>query len=71
MEHTFWTALGSSALAALVTSAGIYVIHRFEAWGERNSIYFVCFAAGTLIAVSFLHIIPKAFSMNGKNGVRS
>jgi zinc transporter ZupT len=64
MEHTFWTALGSSALAALVTTAGIYVIRRFEAWGEKNSIYFVCFAAGTLIAVSFLHIIPKAYSMN-------
>lgn len=64
MENTFWTALGSSGLAALVTSAGIYVIRRFEAWGEKNSIYFVCFAAGTLISVSFLHIIPKALSMN-------
>lgn len=64
MENTFWTALGASALAALVTSIGIYVIRRFEGWGRKNTIYFVCFAAGTLISVSFLHIIPKAFSMN-------
>ncbi|MBN1831268.1 MAG: ZIP family metal transporter [Deltaproteobacteria bacterium] len=64
MENTFWTAFGASTLAALVTSIGIYVIRRFEAWGRENTIYFVCFAAGVLISVSFLHIIPKAFSMN-------
>ena len=64
MENTFWTAFGASLLAAFVTSIGIYVIRRFERWGRDNSIYFVCFAAGVLISVSFLHIIPKAFSMN-------
>ncbi|MBW1781843.1 MAG: ZIP family metal transporter [Deltaproteobacteria bacterium] len=65
MENTFWTAFGASLVAAAVTSIGIYVIRRFERWGRENSIYFVCFAAGVLISVSFLHIIPKAFSMNG------
>ncbi|MFZ5993823.1 MAG: ZIP family metal transporter [Thermodesulfobacteriota bacterium] len=64
MENTFLTAFGASSLAALVTSIGIYVIRHFERWGRENSIYFVCFAAGVLISVSFLHIIPKAFSMN-------
>jgi ZIP family zinc transporter/zinc and cadmium transporter len=64
MENTFWSAFGASLLAALVTAIGIYTIRHFEAWGRRNSIYFVCFAAGVLISVSFLHIIPKAFTMN-------
>jgi zinc transporter ZupT len=64
LENTFWTALGASSLAALVTTIGIYVIRRFECWGRKNTIYFICFAAGILISVSFLHIIPKAFSMN-------
>ena len=64
MENTFWTALGASTLAAVVTTAGIYTIRHFEGWGRRNSIYFICFAAGVLIAVSFLHIIPKSFEMN-------
>ena len=64
MENTFWTALGASSSAAIVTTIGIYVIHRFERWGRKNTIYFICFAAGVLISVSFLHIIPKAFSMN-------
>jgi zinc transporter ZupT len=64
LENTFWTALGASSLAASVTTLGIYVICRFERWGRKNTIYFICFAAGILISVSFLHIIPKAFSMN-------
>lgn len=64
MEDAFWTALGASSLAAAVTTGGIYTIRRLEGWGRRNSIYFVCFAAGVLIAVSFLHIIPKSFEMN-------
>jgi zinc transporter ZupT len=64
MENTFWTALGASFLAAIVTTIGIFVIRRFEYWGRKNTIYFICFAAGVLISVSFLHIIPKAFSMN-------
>ncbi len=64
MENTFWTALAASSLAALVTAIGIYTIRHFEAWGRKYSTYFVCFAAGVLISVSFLHIIPKAFEMN-------
>jgi len=64
MENTFWTALGASSLAALVTAIGIYTIRHFEAWGRKYSTYFVCFAAGVLISVSFLHIIPKSFEMN-------
>ena len=64
MEQAFWVALGASSLAAVVTSIGIYTIRHFKIWGEKNSIYFVCFAAGVLIAVSFLHIIPKSFEMN-------
>jgi len=63
METTFWTAFGASSLAALVTTAGIYTIRRFDEWGRKYSIYFVCFAAGVLVSVSFLHIIPKSFEM--------
>ncbi len=64
MNGYFWTAFLASALAALVTTTGILVIRRFENWGRRNTTYFACFAAGTLISVSFLHIIPKAFQMS-------
>ena len=64
MEYTFLTALIASLIAALVTAIGIYTIRHFEAWGRKYSIYFVCFASGVLISVSFLHIIPKSFGMS-------
>lgn len=64
MENTFWTALATSSLAAIVTSLGIYTIRNYAAWGQRNNTYFMCFATGVLISASFLHIIPKSFSMN-------
>ncbi|WP_303902664.1 ZIP family metal transporter [Thiohalomonas denitrificans] len=64
MGNTFWMAFGASSLAALVTATGIYAIRHFEGWGRKYSIYFVCFAAGVLISVSFLHIVPKSLEMN-------
>ena len=64
MENSFWTALATSCLAALITSTGIYTIRKYAGWGQRNTTYFMCFAAGVLISASFLHIIPKSFSMN-------
>lgn len=64
MEHTFWTAFLTSMLAASVTTLGIYTIRRYADWGNRNTAYFMCFAAGVLISASFLHIIPKSIAMN-------
>jgi len=64
MEGNFWTAFGASVIACLVTTGGILTIRRFEAWARRNTTYFACFAAGVLIAVSFLRIIPTSFTMN-------
>jgi zinc transporter ZupT len=69
MEHHFWTALAASMLAAGVTTAGIVVIRRFESWGRNNTAYFVSFAAGILITVSLLHIIPKALEMQPQAAV--
>ncbi len=64
MQNTFWTALLTSLAAAVVTSLGIWTIRRFADWGRRNTAYFMCFAAGVLISASFLHMIPKALSLN-------
>lgn len=65
-EQRFWIALSAALLAAAFTSAGIFTIRRFEQWGSRNSAYFASFAAGVLIAASFLHIIPKSFEMSAQ-----
>lgn len=61
---TFGSVLLASTMACLVTTAGIYVISKYEAWGNKNVIYFISFAAGVLISVSFIHIIPEAINMN-------
>jgi zinc transporter ZupT len=46
-----------------VTTAGIFVISRYEDWGRRNTVYFMSFAAGVLVSVAFIHIVPKSFQM--------
>jgi zinc transporter ZupT len=66
MEGNFWIAFVASVIACLVTTVGILAIRRFEAWARRNITYFACFAAGVLIAVSFLRIIPTSFTMNSQ-----
>jgi len=61
---TFAAVTLASFLACGVTTVGIYVISRYEKWARDHSGYFVCFAAGVLISVSFVHIIPKSFEMS-------
>jgi zinc and cadmium transporter len=64
MEQTFWTAGVASLIACAVTTSGIFAIRRYEVWARQNTTYFACFAAGVLIAVSLLHIVPESFSMS-------
>ena len=60
----FSAAMFASTLACLVTIIGIFVIKRYEKWGIANVAYFMSFAAGVLVSVSFIHIVPKSFEMN-------
>jgi zinc and cadmium transporter len=60
---TSLSVLLASFISCLVTTAGIFVIIKFEKWGNKNAVYFMSFAAGVLISVSFMHIIPTSFGM--------
>lgn len=60
----FGTVMVVSGLACAVTAGGIYTIRRYEQWGSEHVAYFMSFAAGVLISVSFTHIIPKSFTMS-------
>lgn len=62
--NVFGAVLLASSLACVVTTIGIYVIGQYTHWGSQNAVYFMSFAAGVLISVSFIHIIPKSFTMN-------
>jgi hypothetical protein len=65
MEQSFWTVFAASLFACAVTTSGIFAIRRYEGWARQNVTYFACFAAGVLIAISFVHIIPTSFSSAG------
>ena len=64
MVEAFWSVLIVSCIAAVVTSIGIFVINKYRKIGLKNVAYFMCFAAGVLITVSFLHIIPESFELS-------
>jgi zinc and cadmium transporter len=67
INPTFIMVMLASSLACAVTTVGIYVISKYEAWGRRNTVYFMSFAAGVLVSVSFIHIIPKSFQMHDQS----
>jgi len=58
--------MAASSLACGVTTIGIVAISRHGRWARERSAYFMSFAAGVLISVSFMHIIPKSFEMNAR-----
>lgn len=60
----FWQTLLASSIACGVTTIGIVTISYFSRWAKHYSTYFMSFAAGVIISVSFLHLLPKAFAMN-------
>lgn len=62
--NAFVPVLSASILACMVTIIGIFIIRKYESWGSANAAYFMSFAAGVLISVSFIHIVPKSFDMN-------
>lgn len=63
-DSLFFAVILASGFACLVTTAGIIVINKFADWGNRNVAHFMSFAAGVLITVSLMHILPEAYSMN-------
>lgn len=64
IDNTFAAVILASSLACVVTTIGIYAISKYEVWGRSNIVYFISFAAGVLVSVSFVHIIPKSFQMS-------
>ncbi len=64
LDHRFIAVMVASWLACAAATVGIIVISKYEAWGRKHSPYFVSFAAGLLISVSFLRIIPRSVTMS-------
>ena len=58
-----------SLSAMLVNTLGIYVIYRNKSWAEKTQGYFMCFAAGMLIASPLIMVLPEAVNKNPNAGI--
>jgi zinc and cadmium transporter len=64
---TFVAVMLASSMACVVTAIGVFIVNRYSKWVKKQSVHFMSFAAGMLISVSFLHIIPESFEMNARS----
>lgn len=64
LTSKFLVVLATSMVACAVTTLGIVVISQYRDWSRERSAYFVSFAAGVLITVSFMQIIPESIDMS-------
>lgn len=60
-----WLALGISLVGAAASVGGILAVRQREQWVQTHRASLTAFAAGILITVSFLHLIPEAFEKGG------
>ena len=51
---------GFALFAAVVNGIGILAIFKHSEWAEKAKTYFMCFAAGVLVSVPLVLILPKA-----------
>jgi zinc and cadmium transporter len=62
--NTFWLVVLRGTLAYIITMLNTAAIRQYEKRGRVNTAYFLRFAAGLLISVAFIHIVPWFFTMN-------
>jgi zinc and cadmium transporter len=60
-----WLALAVGLIAAAVTVSGILAVRMREEWVQTHRAMLTAFAAGILLTISFLHLIPDAFEESG------
>ena len=68
-QNTFLWILLFAISALLVNSVGIFVIWKNRRWAEKTLEYFMCFAAGMLIASPLIMALPNAIEKNSLAGL--
>ncbi len=59
--------LGYGTLAGAATIAGTLLILNRYNWAKHNSIHLMSFAAGVMLALAFIHLIPEAIHLADEN----
>ncbi len=64
----FLNVLGYSVLAGIATIAGaLLILYKYD-WARHNSIHLMSFAAGIMLALAFLYLIPEAIYVAHEGG---
>ncbi|HAX61650.1 MAG TPA: hypothetical protein DCX95_03705 [Elusimicrobia bacterium] len=58
-----FSAIFYSSIAGVATFIETLLIFYYEDYAKRNSVYFISFAAGIMLATSFFHLIPEAIEI--------
>jgi len=53
-----------SLIAASAAMAGTILVLTFHKWSEKNSFIIINFAAGIMLTLAFMHLIPESLKMN-------
>ncbi len=53
-----------SFLAMFAALCGTFLVLKFSDWSRKNSILLIGFAAGVMLSIAFVHIIPEAVEQN-------
>lgn len=69
MNNPVLTLLGLSLLGSVAGLIGGVIFFIKKSWAKTLSVYAVPFAAGVLLAVSFLHLIPEVTENIGSKGL--
>ncbi|MFW6154972.1 MAG: ZIP family metal transporter [Planctomycetota bacterium] len=64
-DQTFVAVMLAAVAACGVTTLGIHLVSRRERWARSHSIHFISFAAGMLLSVTVLHLVPEALATGG------
>lgn len=63
-SQSLFTPILYSLIAALSTFAGVRILVLRENFARKYSLYFISFAAGVMLTVVFMHLLPEALEMN-------
>lgn len=63
MSNFFWSLLAVT-VTSLVSFSGALVLVLNDRWLKKTLIYFVSFAAGSMMGAAFFHLLPEALQFN-------
>ncbi len=68
LSHPITPLAIAAILSFLACAGGVWLVSRSGRWTKHNSVYLAAFAAGALVTVSSLHLVPEALELTPDAG---